>query len=385
MADRQIKAGTTNVSVVIRIIDSSDGTPETGVVFDSAGIDMKYRREYAANVNIVEIDLTTPILTDAHEDGGFLHIGNGYYRLDLPDAACAAGVKSVIVHGVVTGMVVIGCEIELVTFDPYDTVRLGLTALPNAAADAAGGLPISDGGGLDLDAILGRITANVALASVCTEARLAELAAANMPADLDTLLGRVSAAVALASVCTEGRLAELDAANLPADIDTLLTRITAAVALASVCTEGRLAELDAANLPADIDTLLTRVTAAVALASVCTEGRLAELDAGNIPADLVTIAGLIAALENISTAQVNAEVVDVLKTDTSTLPGQEAPTATPTLEEAIMYVFKALRNKSTQSATTFSLFADDGSTVDQKATVSEAAGTVTKGELGTGP
>jgi len=34
-----------------------------------------------------------------------------------------------------------------------DTVRLGLTALPNAAADAAGGLPISDAGGLDLDAL----------------------------------------------------------------------------------------------------------------------------------------------------------------------------------------------------------------------------------------
>ncbi|MHC4984178.1 MAG: hypothetical protein ACYTF6_13550, partial [Planctomycetota bacterium] len=33
-----------------------------------------------------------------------------------------------------------------------DSVRAGLTALPNAAADAAGGLPISDAGGLDMDA-----------------------------------------------------------------------------------------------------------------------------------------------------------------------------------------------------------------------------------------
>ena len=32
-----------------------------------------------------------------------------------------------------------------------DAVRGGMTALPNAAADAAGGLPISDAGGLDLD------------------------------------------------------------------------------------------------------------------------------------------------------------------------------------------------------------------------------------------
>ncbi len=40
---------------------------------------------------------------------------------------------------------------QVVAFDPYDAVRMGLTALPNAAADAAGGLPISDAGGLDVD------------------------------------------------------------------------------------------------------------------------------------------------------------------------------------------------------------------------------------------
>jgi len=35
-----------------------------------------------------------------------------------------------------------------------DSVRAGLTAIPNAAADAPGGLPISDAGALDMDAIL---------------------------------------------------------------------------------------------------------------------------------------------------------------------------------------------------------------------------------------
>jgi len=149
---RRIKAGTTDVSVTIRIIDSTDGTPETGVVWDTSGIDLEYRREGAASTDITEATLAA--LTTAHADGGFLHIGNGYYRLDLPDAACAAGVTGVLVHGTVTGMVVIGCYIELVAYDPYDSVRLGLTALPNAAADAAGGLPISDAGELDLDARL---------------------------------------------------------------------------------------------------------------------------------------------------------------------------------------------------------------------------------------
>jgi hypothetical protein len=151
MSVRQIKAGSTDVSVNIRIIDSTDGTPETGVVWNTAGIDMWYRRELAVSTDITEATLAA--LTTAHTDGGFLHINDGWYRLDLPDAAVADGVTGVQIGGTVTGMVVLAPYIELVDYDPYDAVRLGLTALPNAAADAAGGLPISDAGGLDLDAM----------------------------------------------------------------------------------------------------------------------------------------------------------------------------------------------------------------------------------------
>ena len=43
--------------------------------------------------------------------------------------------------------------------DLDDAVRAGLTALPNAAADAAGGLPVSDAGALDLDALDTQINA----------------------------------------------------------------------------------------------------------------------------------------------------------------------------------------------------------------------------------
>jgi hypothetical protein len=132
------KAGSTSKSVTLRIIDATTGVPITSAVFNSAGMDLQYRREGAASVAITEATLAA--LTTAWSSGGFLHIGNGYYRLDLPDAALAAGSDGVLVHGVVTGMVVIGAYVQLVAYDPYDTVRLGLTALPNAAAEAAGGL-----------------------------------------------------------------------------------------------------------------------------------------------------------------------------------------------------------------------------------------------------
>lgn len=167
-----VKKGATDRSVTIRIIDSSDGTPETGVVFNTSGIDLWYRREGAAKTSITEADLATPALTDAHADGGFLHIGDGYYRLDLPDAAFATGANHVDFGGTVTGMIVIGGRVRLVDYDPEDAVRAGLTALPNAAADAAGGLPISDAGGLDLDTLLGRLDA-----AISTRAAAAKLLA----------------------------------------------------------------------------------------------------------------------------------------------------------------------------------------------------------------
>lgn len=56
---------------------------------------------------------------------------------------------------------------------------------------------------------------------------LDELSAANIPSDIDTLLSRITAAVALASVCTEARLSELDAANLPTDVATVDTVVDA--------------------------------------------------------------------------------------------------------------------------------------------------------------
>lgn len=140
-----VKKGATDRAVTLRIVDSTDGTPETGVVFNTAGIDLWYRREGAAKVSITEATLSA--LTDAHTDGGFLHIGDGCYRLDLPDAAFATGANFVDIGGTVTGMVVIGGRVRLIGADLEDAVRLGLTALPNAAAGANGGLPLGDATG----------------------------------------------------------------------------------------------------------------------------------------------------------------------------------------------------------------------------------------------
>lgn len=189
-----VTKGTANQSITIRIVDSTDGTPETGVVWNTSGIDMQYRREGAVSTAITEATLAA--LTTAHTDGGFLHIGNGYYRLDVPDAAFATGVDGVLIHGTVTGMVVIGVYVQLTDIDPFDAVRGGMTALPNANADAAGGIPISDAGALDLDTLLGYLTAAVATASALTTAQN----------DLDIITG--AAGAVLDSTATSAQLVD---------------------------------------------------------------------------------------------------------------------------------------------------------------------------------
>jgi len=71
--------------------------------------------------------------------------------------------------------------------------------------------------------------------------------------------------------------------------------------------------------------------------------------------------------------------------DARTEPGQGAPPANPDAMTKLDYLYKAWRNKTTQTATTWSLYNDAGTTVDQKSTVSDDSTTATSGEIATGP
>jgi hypothetical protein len=87
---------------------------------------------------------------------------------------------------------------------------------------------------------------------------------------------------------------------------------------------------------------------------------------------------------DLSAGDVNAEVVDALNTDTYAEPGQGAPGATISIAQKIGFLYKAWRNKHTQTSTEYALYADNTTTKDHDAAVSDDGTTFERGEIGTG-
>lgn len=101
-------------------------------------------------------------------------------------------------------------------------------------------------------------------------------------------------------------------------------------------------------------------------------------------------AGLTAVVWNASwDAEVESEcndaMIDVMTVDTITLPGQEAPPLAPTRDEMGSWPYKKMRNRKDQSSTLFQLYADNETTVDSKATVSDSGTLAIMQEMVSGP
>lgn len=124
------------------------------------------------------------------------------------------------------------------------------------------------------------------------------------------------------------------------------------------------------------DVTVIGMAADTVTASAIAAGAIGASEAPNLDAAISTRA---------TPAQVNTEVLDVLNVDTFAEVGQETPAATQSIRKMLAFLYKAWRNRHTQTATTFSIFADDAVTVDQKATVSDNGTTFDRTEIATGP
>lgn len=155
-----IKAGATSRSIDIWVPDSASttGAGKTGLAYNTASLKAYYRK--GATGSATAITLATQTVGGAFSSGGFVEVDAtnmpGLYRFDIPNAAIdTAGFVHIVFSGA-SGMAPVTLRIQCVAFDPEDTVRMGLTALPNAAAGANGGLPLGDASGrVDIGKLLG--------------------------------------------------------------------------------------------------------------------------------------------------------------------------------------------------------------------------------------
>lgn len=175
----ELLIGTTDRSILVFIADpaSTDGGGKTGLAHSD--VTVSYTRVETDN-DVVNSDVTSSMnaltnLTDAHNDWGWKEVSAtlapGLYRLDVADAVFATGAWYAVVQVTITTSLAAATPkvFKLVNLDMFGTPATNIatagtnysatrglsgTALPNAAADAAGGLIISDAGGLDADAQL---------------------------------------------------------------------------------------------------------------------------------------------------------------------------------------------------------------------------------------
>jgi hypothetical protein len=248
----------------------------------------------------------------ASPSGAVTEVSSGWYKL-AANATDSNTLGVLALHATGTGADPTDMILaNIVAYDPQDTVRLGLTAMPNVASGNAGALLVAGTGTAALNVSSGNVAGSVASVSGA--------------------VGSVTSGV--------------NAVQLAGQTITAATGVTFPASVASPT-----------NITAGTITTVTNLT--------------------NAP----TSGDLTATMK----ASVNAEVVNALATDTYAEPAQGAPASTATLAAKIGYLYKAWRNKSTQTSSTYSLYADDTTTVDQKATVADDGTTLTRGEIATGP
>lgn len=142
------KAGTTSKDINIFIQDSSvsTGAGLTGLAYNSGSLTAYYHRQGASSATAIALATKT---VGTWATGGFVAVDGtnmpGVYELGIPDAALASGATWVIImlKGA-SNMAPVVLEIELTAWDNQNATTGGLSALPNAAAAATGGLPTVD-------------------------------------------------------------------------------------------------------------------------------------------------------------------------------------------------------------------------------------------------
>lgn len=169
--DVDTAVGKVPVNIMPLIDDSDFKSRETLITYDQAGMDLVWN--FVTSNGVFSQTAVTPTSGGLHD---WVHRGDGMYSIEIPTSGgdinnttegtgWFTGICTGVLawRGPMIGFRAAGLNNLLIDTSYSATRGLSGTALPNAAADAAGGLPISDAGGLDMDAIFANIGTSLVL------------------------------------------------------------------------------------------------------------------------------------------------------------------------------------------------------------------------------
>jgi len=306
----------------------------SGLTSGSSGLVCEYRRQGQNAWTAVTLSAGT---LGTWSSGGFVADGAlaGAYELGVPDAALAAGARwaAIRLRGA-ANMLACLIEIELDLVNYQDSVRFGLTALPNATVSGVGGL------------LTAPTTANTGLANATQLAGQTVTAAAGVT--FPTSVGTSTfAGGAVASVT--GNVG----GNVTGSVGSIATGGIAATSFAAGAIDAGAIATDAIGANEISAAAVTKIQTGLAT-----------------PTNITAATGVV-----LSSAAVDAIWAKTL----TALTG--VPTITSDVLNAVNWIFTLARDKVTQTATTQTVFRDDGTTTLATATVSDDGTVFTRGKF----
>ena len=296
--------------------------------------------------------------------GTLTHIGNGRYYADLTQATIAtAGLVIQTRYKSANTVETPGSTFQVVAFNPNDTIRLGLTALPAAAPATSGGLPIIGTGAnaISTDGA-GNVNANVTMWRGSQPAVL-------VSTRVDTTVGAMqTGVVTAASIATDAITADKIAADA---IGSSELAATAAAEIAdAIWDEARADHTTAGSFGQGVASVQGNVTGSVAsVTASVTAGTVSDKTGYTIANGGIGAASFAAnAFDAAALAQdASREIADeILNRD---IAGGASGGA-----RNVRNALRAIRNKTAISGGTLTVYQEDDTTSAWTATVATTAG-----------
>lgn len=148
MGKLTVKTGSTSRLEHVFILDSTSTTGAGKTGLTNASVTMHFFRP--ADTTVTPVTLSAGTL-GTWTTGGFKEVNAvdmpGVYEIGMPNAVFAATFNHSVVMIKGTGIAPVVLEYDLVSYNPLDTVRLGLTAIPNVAQGTTGAISTGNASG----------------------------------------------------------------------------------------------------------------------------------------------------------------------------------------------------------------------------------------------